>query len=212
MLGSSTPAGRARQFHRWWRGRLPLYTHSIAVSAIRAVPPRRTTRPSRPTNRRNENPPAWLGVLLVELLRHYSSKAILRDRLVDLRERFTNIDAHPVRRSRSPRRRFKITSRLSAEQLNELVAAYESGISSNQLVIGYGIAKGTVLKLLRANNVTMRGQGLNAATAKQAAALYRNGKSLAAAGAMFDVDPTTVRSALIKHLKRHGIQGVSCST
>lgn len=63
MLGSSTPAGRARQFHRWWHGRLPLYTHSTAVSAIRAVPPRRRTRPSRPTNRRNENPPAWPGVL-----------------------------------------------------------------------------------------------------------------------------------------------------
>lgn len=82
--------------------------------------------------------------------------------------------------------------------MNELVAAYESGISSNQLVIDYGIAKGTVLKLLRANNVTMRRQGLNAATAKQAAALYRDGKSLAAVGAMFGVDPTTVRSALIK--------------
>ncbi|WP_100517200.1 helix-turn-helix domain-containing protein [Mycobacteroides abscessus] len=82
--------------------------------------------------------------------------------------------------------------------MNELVAAYESGISSNQLVIDYGIAKGTVLKLLRANNATMRRQGLNAVTAKQAATLYRDGKSLAAIGEKFGVNPTTVRSALVK--------------
>ncbi|AMT69930.1 hypothetical protein ABG82_05845 [Mycobacteroides immunogenum] len=70
--------------------------------------------------------------------------------------------------------------------MNELVAAYESGISSNQLVIDYGIAKGTVLKLLRANNATMRRQGLNAAATKQAAArtemanrLSRSERSLA---------------------------------
>lgn len=139
-----------------------------------------------------------LPFLLVELLRHYSSKAILRDRLVDLRKRFTHIDAHPVRRSISPRRRFRLTSRLGPEQVNELVAAYESGVSSNQLVIDYGIAKGTVLKLLRANKATMRRQGLNAATTKEAAALYQDGKSLATIGAKFGVNPTTVRSALVK--------------
>ncbi|WP_425298226.1 helix-turn-helix domain-containing protein [Nocardia brasiliensis] len=40
-----------------------------------------------------------------------------------------------------------------------MVARYEAGASSNQLVIEHQVAKGTVLKVLREANVAVRPRG-----------------------------------------------------
>jgi hypothetical protein len=69
-------------------------------------------------------------------------------------------------------------------------------------VVQYGIGKGSVVKVLHEHGVAMRNQGLSPEQIQQAAALYRNGLSLAKIGSQFDVDTTTVWSAL----KKVGVQ------
>lgn len=198
MLGSSTPAGRARQFHRWWHGRLPLYTHSTAVLAIRAVPPRRTTRPSRPTNRRNENPPAWPGALLVEAMGTYSNLAHLTEKYAELRKRVQRSTPRPQRDTPTPRsRRF-----LSTDDVADITHLYEAGGTTKQIGDRFGISKARVAAVLREQNVSIRRQGLTHEQIADAAALYVQGKSLAWLGDYFDVSPMTVSAAL----RRHGVQ------
>jgi predicted DNA-binding protein (UPF0251 family) len=50
--------------------------------------------------------------------------------------------------------------RLDPRTLHEVVAAYESGMSDDQVAAKYGISRHTVLKLVRANGGTVRRQRL----------------------------------------------------
>lgn len=201
MLGSSTPAGRARQFHRWWHGRLPLYTHSTAVSAIRAVPPRRRTRPSRPTNRRNENPPAWPGVLLVEAIGRTSNLRFVKNKWSDLRERIAESSPRP-RLSGQDASKPRSKRFLSPEDISDIVTRYEAGETTQRVGTRYGISKTRVATVLREQSVTIRRQGLTDEQAKEAVELYASGKSLAQIGARFGVSHTTVAA----ELRKQGVQ------
>ncbi|MGX7678350.1 hypothetical protein ACSMXN_05590 [Jatrophihabitans sp. DSM 45814] len=56
-----------------------------------------------------------------------------------------------------PRRAHRIAQRLDETVIAELVQTYRDGIPTTQLTGRYGLAKGSVLKLLRAHDVQMRG-------------------------------------------------------
>lgn len=88
---------------------------------------------------------------------------------------------------------------MTAAEHDEIVRKYESGISSNQLAIEHGLAKGTILKLLRDGGAAIRRQGLNEDQVVEAADLYRAGRSLLWIGTHLGVSNTTVGKALIKH-------------
>jgi DNA-directed RNA polymerase specialized sigma24 family protein len=61
---------------------------------------------------------------------------------------------------------------LPPHTIAELVAAYSSGISTNELCRRYGISKGGVLKLLADHNVTMRQQSMTEQEIDEATRLY----------------------------------------
>ncbi|MGW4842772.1 helix-turn-helix domain-containing protein [Nocardia brasiliensis] len=94
----------------------------------------------------------------MELRGSYSNQARLRDRLADLGERVERAARRPPRRAadstKTSRRR-----RVSEEEVAQMVARYEAGTSSNQLVADHQLAKGTVLKILRECGVEVRSRG-----------------------------------------------------
>ncbi|SHT79133.1 Uncharacterised protein [Mycobacteroides abscessus subsp. abscessus] len=79
----------------------------------------------------------------------------------------------------------------------ELVAAYQSGASTASLRQRFGLSQGSVLKLLRGNDVTLRWQGLSETDKVVAVELYREGATLAQLGSQFDVSPNVVRRVLL---------------
>jgi hypothetical protein len=58
--------------------------------------------------------------------------------------------------ARAPQR---VNQRLGPELITQIVTEYISGISSTALTRPYGIGKGTVLRLVRSNNVAVRRRG-----------------------------------------------------
>jgi hypothetical protein len=67
-----------------------------------------------------------------------------------------------------------------------MIAKYQSGISTNQLMTEHHLAKRTISATLKANSVTLRRQGLTDKEAQQAAELYSAGRSLAWIATHFD--------------------------
>ena len=86
--------------------------------------------------------------------------------------------------------------RLTNEQRAALVADYETGLPTTELTTRYGLAKGTVLRLLEEAAIPMRRQGLSAEMAEQARLLYESGLSLTAVGEQLSQAPTSVARAL----------------
>jgi transposase-like protein len=95
-------------------------------------------------------------------------------------------------------RPFKLDQRLKPEMVAEIVARYETGEPSTTLAAVFGISKGSVIRLLRDSNVTIRNQRLTDDQIAEATQLYDSGLSLAKIGAMFGVDHGTVWRALKK--------------
>jgi DNA-directed RNA polymerase specialized sigma24 family protein len=86
--------------------------------------------------------------------------------------------------------------RLSEEQVQQLVEGYETGATVYQLARQFGIARQTVSKVLKAQGVTMRMQGLTPEQIDEAVRLYEVGWSLARIGAKLRVDAGTVHARL----------------
>jgi hypothetical protein len=103
--------------------------------------------------------------------------------------------------------------RLTLEQRAALVADYETGLPTTELTTRYGLAKGTVLRLLEEAGVSLRRQGLSQDVAEQARLLYESGLSLAGVGERLGQAPTSVSRVLKKmgvHLRaRHQMKGDS---
>jgi hypothetical protein len=91
--------------------------------------------------------------------------------------------------------------RLTNEQRAALAADYETGLPTTELTTRYGLAKGTVLRLIEEAGIPMRRRGLSQETAEQARLLYESGLSLAAVGERLSQVPTSVSRAL----KRMGV-------
>jgi hypothetical protein len=86
--------------------------------------------------------------------------------------------------------------RLTNEQRAALVADYEAGVPTTELTTRYGLAKGTVLRLLEEAGIAMRRQGLSKGVAEQARLLYESGLSVAAVGERLGQAPTSMARAL----------------
>jgi transposase-like protein len=88
--------------------------------------------------------------------------------------------------------------RLSAEQQATVVARYSSGETSTVLADEYGVAKSTILRILRESRVVVRRQSLTAEQVSEAADLYESGLSLSQVAKRLDVNQETMRVAILK--------------
>jgi hypothetical protein len=134
----------------------------------------------------------------VELLGRYSNP---RFKAADLR-RLLGIGAAPVEEER-PGVAKEHQQRLRAEEIDELVAAYEAGCTVPDLVAQFGIHRTTVLAHLERRGIGRRAHQRKLTDVQVAAAsrLYESGVSLAELGQRFDVNPATMN----KELRRAGV-------
>jgi DNA-binding CsgD family transcriptional regulator len=91
-----------------------------------------------------------------------------------------------------------VRKRLKRNAIEQLVADYEAGHSTIELMRIYGISKGAVLNLLEQHEVNMRGQGVRAERLQEAIELYSSGLSLKTVAAQLDCSAETLRQALLR--------------
>jgi DNA-directed RNA polymerase specialized sigma24 family protein len=96
--------------------------------------------------------------------------------------------------------------RLSPKEEDEVISAYESGMSQEEISEVVGVAHGTVSNILKRHGVKTRGKwphrALSPREEDEVIAAYEAGMSQAEIGEVFGVDQTTVS----KILKRHGVK------
>jgi DNA-directed RNA polymerase specialized sigma24 family protein len=98
-----------------------------------------------------------------------------------------------------------ISRRLDEETLPAMVREYDVGATTAELRLKYGLAQGSLLKLLRANGAVIRRQGLTAAQEKAAVGLYESGLSIGNIAEQFSASSTTVRNCLLRaHVEMRG--------
>jgi hypothetical protein len=136
-----------------------------------------------------------LAVVGVEVVRRYSRWTY---RLKGMRQARTSVERASPRGPDSATlpRVHAISSRLSREVLDAIVADYEAGDSS--LVVGdrYGVAFSTTLKLLHDRGVDIRIGKVRDADVPRMVELYESGLTLRAVGEGFGVSRTTVANLL----------------
>lgn len=101
------------------------------------------------------------------------------------------------------RRERRIRKRLEAEKIKRLVAEYVAGIPSAELGQRYGIAKSTVLRLVRQAGERVRYPRLTAAERAQLVALHEEGWSQKDIAERLDRSP----GAIWHCLRRLGLTG-----
>ena len=137
----------------------------------------------------------------MEVLRRYSNfsdleQALQRTRSCPAR---ASIVTHRNQSVRS--RRHKIKNRLPEAVVTALVADYEAGKSSTELMATYQLGRGTVLQLLAEAGIAMRHQGLSEQETAEAASLYASGLSVVSVADRLERPMSTVYFAL----KRSGV-------
>lgn len=88
-------------------------------------------------------------------------------------------------------------TRLSDEARAAVIERYASGETSTTLAEAYGVAKSTILGILRANTVVVRRQPLTTEQVNEAAQLYESGLSLSQVAARLNVNQETMRVAIL---------------
>lgn len=86
--------------------------------------------------------------------------------------------------------------RLTPSERALVAKRYEAGETSVALASDYGVAKSTILGILREANVVVRRQPLKSEEVSQAAALYESGQSLSQVAAQMSLKQDTIRLAL----------------
>lgn len=94
-----------------------------------------------------------------------------------------------------PRRKW---NRLSDAARAEVADRYSAGETSIALAKEYGVAKSTILGILRANSVVVRHQPLTQTHVAEAARLYESGYSLSQVAEELKVIQETMRRAILK--------------
>lgn len=79
-----------------------------------------------------------------------------------------------------------------------MVARYSNGETSTALAQEYGVAKSTILRILREAHVVVRRQPMTTEQVNEAAQLYEAGLSLSQVAKSLDVNQETMRTAILK--------------
>jgi hypothetical protein len=135
----------------------------------------------------------------VELVQRYS-------KLANLSKLCPSATVRPV--PVAPPRIHNAQKRLGPDLISQLVTDYQAGASTTDLMVSYGLGKGTVLRLLRDNGVQLRHQSLTAEQLKEAIQLYQQGWTLARVGNHFGRDASfihvTFKRAGVPRRDNHG--------
>lgn len=115
---------------------------------------------------------------MAKLMQRYSKQATAWEDLTRVLRALEKLQVRSPEEQPAKERRHKLDQRIDTEIRARMAADYESGISSNQLMVNYGLGKGTVLQVLREAGVVMRGQSLFPAHLDAAATLYATGVSM----------------------------------
>lgn len=159
--------------------------------------PKDSSRPS------NLSPEAWRGHL-----GQYSNPASeLNIWVSKLTDRVGKTPLDPLSVAGVPRsNRRPPLKRLSSDEIDLLVADYQSGYTVPKLVARYQIHRTTVLSHLERRGVPRRAhrRKLNNAQVEEIRKLRELGLSLAELGRQFEVDPETIRRELGKQFLSNG--------
>jgi len=79
-----------------------------------------------------------------------------------------------------------------------VASRYEAGATTTQLANEYGVAKSTIIGILRSAQVVVRRQSLTPEQVSEAARLYRKGLSLSQVATQLGVNQETMRVAVIR--------------
>lgn len=146
-----------------------------------------------------------LSVGLIDLCSTYSATGVIAQILA-----LTRPDTAPlaaVRPDTSPdtaprnaatKRPHRKWNRLSDTARADVASRYSAGETSTALAKEYGVAKSTILGILRANSVVVRRQPLPKQQVAEAARLYEAGSSLSQVAEALKVNQETMRMAIIK--------------
>jgi hypothetical protein len=136
-------------------------------------------------------------LVLVDVIGRYSKPRPREkdlDKLQHLLERATrNPNAQPATTDAKIR---NITRRLGHERIKELVADYDSNLTTITLMSKYQLSKTSVIYLLEANGVTLRRQGLTEDQVATAVSLYKD-HSLTELTRQLRLPRESIRRALI---------------
>jgi|GEM_PF-2684981 len=92
----------------------------------------------------------------------------------------------------------QVQRRLSPEEIEELVACYLAGATAVVLAAKHSIHRTAVLALLERHRVSRRGRVFTPNHIERAVSLHASGRSCASIGQELQVNPETVRQALLK--------------
>jgi len=92
----------------------------------------------------------------------------------------------------------QVQRRLSPEEIEELVACYRAGATALALAGKHSIHRTTVLALLERHQVSRRWRVLTPGHIERAVSSYASGHSCASIAKELQVNPETVRQALLK--------------
>ena len=102
--------------------------------------------------------------------------------------------------SRKPRKQKQV--RLSEAEMDLVVAAYNDGLTLDELASAFGAYPTTLANRLEKRGIQRRGRRLSDEQIEEATDLYKQGWSLARLGERFDVHPESVRY----RLRRAGVK------
>ena len=171
----------------------------------------RPTGTPRPASRRAEPPPAWARlnnhsrndegpacgepfIVPVGIVYLCSTKSATPVGATHIREIVASISTSS--RELEPRVK-RGWNRLNAHQRAEVASRYESGDSTTQLANDYGVAKSTIIGILREKSVAVRRQPLTPEQVSEAARLYESGLSLSQVATKVRVNQETMRVAIV---------------
>lgn len=101
----------------------------------------------------------------------------------------------------APRR---LDIRLDDQQVQQMLADYQAGSTGRQLAERYGLARSTVISLLRKHGIDIRHPRVTPAEQAEMVALYQSGVLQVEIAARFGRDPSSIWHVL----KRAGALGV----
>ncbi|MDN3312070.1 helix-turn-helix domain-containing protein [Microbacterium oryzae] len=87
-------------------------------------------------------------------------------------------------------------NRLSGEDQAVVVARYKDGVTSTALAADFGVAKSTILRILRDARIVVRRQSMTPDQVSDAARLYESGLSLSQVAKRLNVNQETMRVAI----------------
>lgn len=141
----------------------------------------------------------WRGFLVVGTVASYSHLTYPEKTLEELQRILAakpRPSTSPLPQSVDPIR--DVARRLGDKKVNQLVAAYQSGTHTTELMAEYGISKSAVLRILKQHHIPMRRQPMTTQKVAKASQLYKAGKSLAQVGKELDIPKQSVRNALLQ--------------